>query len=193
MKTIKILSLALLSVFALSCSNDDDGGSSPSFPVENPLASYYTQSGFTTSTNFINSGDYEFGLAFSPNVKGSINAITIMLPATNSALRVTIWDYQSQQVLRTETIDVATANTVIRKEVTALALDKDKKYLITMNSNDWYKKSKPDNSSTTYPITAGNIKFFEYRWLSGTTQMFPTNVSSNYNAGDLSFEFKQTE
>ncbi|MNR57586.1 hypothetical protein D3C85_1783960 [compost metagenome] len=62
-----------------------------------------------------------------------------------------------------------------------------------MNSNDWYKKNKADLTNVTYPITAGNITFNEYRWISGTGQTFPTNVSANYNAGDLSFEFQQTE
>lgn len=191
MKTIKILAGALLAILAISCSSDDDSG--PTFSVENPLEAYYTQTGFTTTTNFINSGDYEFGLAFSPNVKGVMNAITLKLPATNPSVRVTIWDYDTKAVLRTETMNVASADVLVEKTISDLALEKDKKYMITMNSNDWYKRNKADNSNATYPVTAGNIKFLEYRWLGGTTQIFPTNVSANYNAGDLSFDFKQTE
>lgn len=192
MKTIKILSAALLAIFAISCSSSDDN-SGPSYAAENPLASYYTQAGFTTTTDFIDAGDYEFGLAFSPNVKGNIDAITLMLPDADPAVRVTIWDYDTEEVLRSETVNVPTANTPVKKEISGLSLEKDKKYLITMNSNDWYKKSKPDNANASYPITAGHIKFLEYRWVSGTTQIFPTTVSLNYNAGDLSFNFKQTE
>lgn len=191
MKTIKILAGALLAILAISCSSDDDSG--PNFSVENPLEAYYTQTGFTTTTNFINSGDYEFGLAFSPNVKGVMNAITLKLPATNPSVRVTIWDYDTKAVLRTETMNVASADILVEKTISDLALEKDKKYMITMNSNDWYKRNKADNTNVTYPITAGNIKFLEYRWLGGTAQIFPTNVSANYNAGDLSFDFKQTE
>ena len=95
--------------------------------------------------------------------------------------------------MRSETLNIATADVEVKKEISELALDKDKKYLITMNSNDWYKKNKADLSNTTYPIVAGNITINEYRWIGGTTQTFPTNVSANYNAGDLSFDFQQTE
>lgn len=192
MKTIKILSGALLAILAISCSSDDSKPGS-SYPVENPLESYYTQTGFTTTTNFINSGSYEFGLAFSPNVKGVMKAITVKLPDANPALRVTIWDYTTKEVLKTETVNVASANTLVSHPITDLALEKDKKYMITMNSNDWYKRNKADNTNATYPVTAGNINFLEYRWLSGTAQTFPTTVSANYNAGDLSFDFKRTE
>lgn len=192
MRTFKTLfTILLTAVLAVSCSSDDDN--TPKFKTENPLAAYYTQTGFTTSTNFINSGDYEFGLVFTPTVKGKITAITIKLPATNPNLRVTIWDYDTKTVLRSETLNVATADVEVKKEISELALEKDKKYLISMNSNDWYKKSKADNSATTYPVVAGNITFNEYRWLSGTAQTFPTTVATTYNAGDLSFDFQQTE
>ncbi|KRD11067.1 hypothetical protein ASE21_04955 [Flavobacterium sp. Root901] len=194
MKTFKIFfAIVSASILSVSCSSDDDKDNTPAFETENPLAAYYTQTGFTTSSNFINSGDYEFGLAFTPTVKGNIKAITLKLPGTNPAVRITIWDYATKAVLRSETVNIAAADVQVTKEISALALEKDKKYMITMNSNDWYKKSKADNSNVTYPITAGNITFNEYRWVSGTSQTFPTNVSANYNAGDLSFDFQQTE
>lgn len=193
MKTFKtILIVLVFAVSAISCSSDDKDNT-PKFETENPLTAYYTATGFSTVTNFINSGDYEFGLAFTPTVKGKIKAITLKLPATNPSVRVTIWDYTAKSVLRSETLNVATADVQVSKEISELALEKDKKYMITMNSNDWYKKSKADNSNVTYPIIAGNITVIEYRWISGTAQTFPTNVSANYNAGDLSFDFQQTE
>ncbi|MDR6760946.1 hypothetical protein J2Y38_001144 [Flavobacterium sp. 2755] len=194
MKTIKTLFILLtVSIFTISCSSDDDKDNTPKFETENPLAVYYTQTGFSTVTNFINAGDYEFGLVFTPTVKGNLKAITLKLPAVNPTLRVTIWDYASKAVLRSETLNVATADVQVTKEISVLGLEKDKKYMITMNSNDWYKKNKADLTNVTYPIVAGNITFNEYRWIGGTAQTFPTNVSANYNAGDLSFEFQQTE
>lgn len=194
MKTLKILFTILsAAIFTVSCSSDDDKDNTPKFETENPLAVYYTQTGFTTVTNFVNSGDYEFGLVFTPTVKGNIKAVTLKLPAVNSAVRVTIWDYATKAVLRSETINAASADVEVKKEISVLALEKDKKYLISMNSNDWYKKNKADLSNVTYPIVAGHITFNEYRWISGTSQTFPTNVSANYNAGDLSFDFQQTE
>jgi len=192
MKTLKtIFTLLITAALAISCSNDKDDA--PKFKTENPLEAYYAATGFNTSTNFINSGDYEFGLVFTPTVKGKIKAITLKLPAVNPAVRVTIWDYASKAVLRSETVNVVAADAVVTKEINELALDKDKKYMITMNSNDWYNKNKVDKSNAVYPIVAGNITFNEYRWIGGTAQTFPTTVSSSYNAGDLSFDFQQTE
>lgn len=189
MKTFKtIITFLVIASSMISCSNDDE-----SFQTENPLEAYYAQTGFTTVANFINSGDYEFGLVFTPTVKGNIKAITLKLPAANPTVRVTVWDYETKVVLRSEDVNVATADVQVTKEISALALEKDKKYLITMNSNDWYKKTKADNTVAIYPIIAGNITFNEYRWISGTTQTFPTNVSLNYNAGDLSFNFQRTK
>lgn len=187
----KIFLLLFLTLAVANCRKDDD--SAPIiYPEENPLAAYITTTGFSTTSNFINSGDYEFGLVFSPNVNGKIKAITAQLPDANANLRVTIWDYNTQTVLRTEVVNVSAANTVITKVITEMALVKDKKYLISMNSNDWYNRTKPLGTSATYPITAGNIKFAEYLWKSGTTQTFPTNVDDSYYAGDLSFVFQQT-
>lgn len=192
MKTLKtIFTLLITAALAISCSSDKDDA--PKFKTENPLEAYYTATGFNTSTNFINSGDYEFGLVFTPTVKGKIKAITLKLPAVNPAVRVTIWDYTSKAVLRSETVNVVAADAVVTKDINELALDKDKKYMITMNSNDWYNKNKVDKSNAVYPIVAGNITFNEYRWIGGTAQTFPTTVSSSYNAGDLSFDFQQTE
>lgn len=187
-----IFTILLTAALAISCSSDDKDNT-PKFETENPLAVYYTKTGFTTVTNFINSGDYEFGLVFTPTVKGKMKAITLKLPATNPSVRVTIWDFATKAVLRSETLNIATADVEVKKEISELALEKDKKYLISMNSNDWYKKSKADNSNAVYPIVAGNITFNEYRWLSGTAQTFPTTVANSYNAGDLSFDFQQTE
>lgn len=182
-----------LTLAVTNCGRDDDPLPLPIvYPDENPLSAYITNTGFSTTSNFINAGDYEFGLVFSPNVNGKMKAITAQIPDTNASMRVTIWDYDTQAVIRTETINVSAANTAITKVISELALVKDKKYLISMNSNDWYNRTKPLGGSATYPITAGNIKYTEYLWKSGAAQTFPTIVDDSYYAGDLSFIFQQT-
>ena len=190
-----IMFFLVLSLLILNCRNKDDDEPTPPnvYPVENPLSAYLTNSGFTTSTNMVNVGDYEFGLVFSPNVTGKINAITVQIPDTNASLRVTIWDFDTKAVLRTEVVNVSAANTLITKSIAELALVKDKKYLISINSNDYYYKEKAGGASATYPIAAGNIKFTGYQWRSGSTQTFPATVDASYYAGDLSFVFQQID
>lgn len=177
-----------------NCRKDDDEvvPAPIVYAEESPLATYITNSGFNSTANNVNFGSYEFGLVFSPNVNGKIKALMAQIPDVNAGLRITIWDFDTQTILRTETINVTAANTVITKSITELALVKDKKYLISMNSNDWYNRTKFGGGSTTYPITAGNIKFTGYLWKSGTTQTFPTNSDESYYAGDVNFTFQQT-
>lgn len=189
-----IILFLLFSVSIFNCRSNDDVTPPPTiYPEENPLAAYITNSGFSNSSNFVNSLDYEFGLVFSPNVNGKIKAITAQLPDSNANLRVTIWDFDTQAVLRTEVVNVSAANTLITKVIAELPLVKDKKYLISMNSNDWYNREKPGGGAAAYPITAGNIKFTGYLWKSGVPQTFPTNTDDTYYAGDLSFVFQRTD
>lgn len=187
----RIFLFLFLTLAVSNCRKDDDPAPIV-HPEENPLAAYLTTAGFSNTSNFINSGDYEFGLVFSPNVNGKIKAITAQLPDINSSVRVSIWDYDTQAVIRTEVVNVSAANTLITKSIAELPLIKDKKYLISMNSNDWYDRTKPGGTAATYPITAGNIKFIQYLWKSGASQIFPTNIDPSYYAGDLSFVFQQT-
>ena len=189
----RIILFLCLTLVVINCRKDDDDEITPIiYPEENPLSAYMINTGFSESSNFINSGDYEFGLVFSPNVNGKIKAITAKIPDISSTMRVTIWDYDTKTVLRTEIVNVSAANTSITKSITELPIVKDKKYLISMNSNDWYNRTKAGGGSAIYPITAGNIKFTEYLWKSGTGQTFPTNVDDSYYGGDLSFVFQQT-
>lgn len=144
MKNLKtILSLLSIALFTISCSDDNE---KPTFKTENPLEAYYTQAGFTISAAENITKNFEFGLVFTPLVKGSIKAITLKLPAENPAVRVTIWDYTKKTILRTETLNVAKAGVQVSEQISELALDKDKKYMITVNSRSWYIKYKPDSS-----------------------------------------------
>lgn len=55
MKKFKtIFAILLTAILAISCSSDKDD--KPTYKTENPLEAYYTATGFTTVSNFINSG-----------------------------------------------------------------------------------------------------------------------------------------
>lgn len=195
MKTtiLKLCMVFLMIPIMTSCSKDDDGDSAPVYPEENFMQSYLTATGFNQMVEFVNSGDYEFGLDFTPLVKGSITSFKVKLPDANNSLRITIWDKATTTVIKSEIVNVSAANTEFTFDIVDLPLAKDKEYSISMNSNDWYNRTKIDGSVAAYPVTAGNIKIDGYRWASGTAQSFPANVASDYYAGDLSFNFMQSE
>ncbi|RXR20387.1 DUF4082 domain-containing protein [Flavobacterium amnicola] len=197
MKKLILNAILLATIFAgnISCSNDDDASSTPTpivFPEENPLKTYITKTEFSTTTNYVNSGNYEFGMRFKPTVNGTINKLFVKIPDAQTNVRITIWDVSEGIIYRTEKIASVTADVMASKSISPLALKKGKEYMITYNSNDWYNRKKADSSPATYPITAGNISITGYGWVSGTAQTYPTNFETTYYAGDLSFAFQPT-
>ena len=65
--------------------------------------------------------------------------------------------------------------------------------VITMNANDFYQRTRNDNSAVIYPITVGNIKILSNKYVAGSSQTYPTNELFTYCNGDLSFNFVKTE
>lgn len=195
MKTSKIFfAIVLFTITFASCSKDDEPTPAPVvvIPEQNPLLGYLAASGFDQkTTNYVNSGDYEFGYSFVPLVNGKMTAIVAKIPDAHLGMRVTIWDKVAGTVIRTENIDITAANTEVTKAITALDLVKDTEYFITFNSNDWYDHRKTDGSNVTYPFTVGDIKITSYSYKSGTAQAIPNTPQTNYYAGDCSFKFQK--
>jgi len=195
MKTLKtIFSLLTIAIFTISCSGDDDNG--VSYSEENPLDLYLSASGFSQkAVDQKNVGIYEYGFSFKPKVTGKINALIVKIPDVNPALRLTIWDAATKTVIKSEILNVTTANVTVEKAISPIALEKDKEYFFTINSDDWINRTKTDGSAATYPIVAGNITITGYAYSSSTAEetIFPTNVRNTYYAGDMTFKFQQTE
>lgn len=193
MKTKIILAMLIAATF-VGCRKEDETPAPKVYPEENPLSAYIQNSGFSQkTTNYINSGTYEFGYKFKPKVKGNINAVTFKIPDNATNVRVSIWNESTRVLVSTFTIPTVSANVEVRNNITPLAVDPSTEYLITYNGNDWYERKKTDGSSTVYPIDAGNILITGYRWMSGAAQAFPTSTANYYYAGDLSIVFQQTE
>jgi hypothetical protein len=196
MKTLKnLFILLLITISSVSCSSDDDKDA-VKYNDENPLDAYLAGSGFSQkAVDVKNSGIYEYGFSFKPTVTGKINALIVKIPDVNSALRITLWDAATKTVIKSETINVTTANVTVEKTITPIALTKDKEYFFTVNSDDWINRTKTDGSAATYPITAGNIVITGYAYISSTASetIFPTNARNTYYAGDMTFKFQQTQ
>src|SRR5690606_11278151 len=193
MKTFlkKLLLLVTLTI-TVSCGNDDDSGLS--FTEENYMTGYLAITGSDEEeASIVDYSDYEFGLEFSPIVTGKITALSVKLPAANPSLRITLWDTETTSVIRTQMVNVATEGTSYTFEIDDLQLVKDKEYAITMNTNDWYNRERTDGTAVAYPLIVGNIQINSYIWDHGTDQIYPTIGSLGYYAGDISFNFIQTE
>jgi hypothetical protein len=194
MKTLKTTIVILLFILSASCSKDE--APTPVTPIiygeENPLFTFLSR--MPNIHPYVNAagGIAQTGYIFKPTVKGKINTLTVKLPATNSALKVFIWDKATIALVRSEVINVATANTEITKIIPPLALEKDKEYLITIYTDDYYDHSTNNSSAISYPIIAGNIQILGTR--SGSGELFPqAGGSSNGYSGDIGFNFQRTE
>lgn len=181
--------LIAATLIVASCSKNYDD-ETPVDTSVNPLIGYLIATGFDqVVTNNVNAGDYEFGLSFKPIVNGKITAVVVKIPDANANLRVTIWNKTTATTLRTETINYATAGVEVIKEIAALDVVAGTEYMVTFNSNDWYRRNRTNNVAVTYPITVGDISFSGYSFISGTAQALPNSPQTTYYAGDISFKF----
>lgn len=193
-KFLKVALIFSLVIFFTNCSKNDDESAPIQIPTPiesiNPLSMYLITSGFNEkTTNQINNGDYEFGYSFTPNVNGKISALVVKIPATNSALRLTVWNKTTNTVLKTETIDYNAANVEVTKEIAGIDIVPGTEYMVSMNSNDWYNHQRNASTNTTYPINLGAVSITGYAFRSGTAQAIPNNAQTSYYAGDISFKF----
>ena len=191
-KTIIIL---LFTIVIISCSKEEN--KTPIiYGEENPLNGFLSQLFYYEETyTYINElgGIAQVGMSFTPLVKGKINAIVVKIPSVNNNLKVAIWDKQTRAKLRVEYLNVTSANSFITKEITPLELTKDKEYVITMFSDDYYARNRTDNAVGEFPVISGNIKMTKSVSGEGETELFPLGGSGNQYFGDCSFNFQRTE
>lgn len=191
----KIIFILSLTILTISCSKKET--KEPLiYGEEDPLNGFLSQLGYYQETyDWINElgGIAQVGMGFTPLVKGKVNAIVVKIPATNNNLKVIFWDKETHAKLRVEYINVTTANTFITKEITPLELAKDKEYVITMFSDDYYARNRTDNAVGSFPKTSGNIKMTGTVTGNGQTELFPLGGSGNQYFGDCSFNFQRTE
>jgi hypothetical protein len=196
MKKIILVAVLFTAIFA-SCKKDSAPAVIPPivYVEENPLSGFLATTGYNQLSTVGNyPTKFEEGFSFKANVKGKINALVMKLPVANSSLRITIWDKATAAVLRTENVNVPTANTEATISISAFDIVKDREYLISMWTNDDYARSRTDNSAAAYPITVGNISILDCAYkLVATGQVFPNLSSAKFYYGDISFKFQQTE
>lgn len=186
--------LLSMSLLITNCSKDDTPPNIPvvAAPLQDPLPGFLVATGFNQITDpNVNNGDYELGFSFIPLVNGKITAIVVKIPDVRADLRVTIWDKVAGTILKTEIINIATANVEVLKQITPLDLVKDKEYFITYNSNDWYDRYRTNNASVSYPFIIEDIKITSFAYTIGTAQVIPSSIRNDFYAGDCSFKFQK--
>ena len=196
LKNFKTISIFAFSLLLISCSKSDEPVAVTPIntiaPVQDPLNGFLEVSGLNQKNDiYLNNIDREVGFSFIPIVNGKITAILVKIPDTRTALKVTIWSKTNPSIIRSETIDITSSGVETTKIISPINLIKDTEYVISMNSNDYYVRSRTNGSNITYPFIVGDIKVTDALERNGADQIIPITRSLNIYAGDCSFKFQK--
>ncbi|WP_124640914.1 DUF4082 domain-containing protein [Amniculibacterium aquaticum] len=195
MKTTLFIYAFMVLGFLSSCRSDDPTPVPVVYPEENSLSGLMTSTGFDQkNTDMGIVGTYfEYGMVFSPSYNGVLKSFVINIPKAESNVRITLWDTTTMTVVHSLTIASVAANTTTYATPSGpIALAKDKKYTLTMNTYSYHYRERNDGASITYPIAVGSIVYHNYVWDSGSAQVYPASTANFYYAGDLSFIYQRT-
>jgi hypothetical protein len=143
-------------------------------------------------TPYVNATNNECGIEFKPLVNGKITSLQIKLPDVNSALKVTLWDKATSSVIKTETVNINQANTLISIDIADIDLQANKEYAFSMNSADYYGRFETNSANAIYPVVVGNISILRTVTKLSSTVAYPTFNQTNVYYGDCSFKFLPT-
>ena len=182
----------LLGLLLNACKKDDAAAIKPS---ENPVASLVNGSGWKISTR--NNGAYEVGYVFSASAKGKITQVGSQMGDPGNYI-LSIWDVDTKKLLRQKNVEQASPNKFSVSTVDDLVIEKDKKYLVSINntSNGSTKlysvlEKTPASSTTIFPISSGNIVIQKSVYSASSVPVFPTidysSTNGFYGFADITF------
>jgi hypothetical protein len=187
----------IVTVFAISITSCKKSNNTEPviFPEELPYDNFITSVAQNATIQSVPNSSYSFevGVAFKATVKGQIRTLYVKIPDTSNSISVTIWDKNSYTNLFRTSIAVTAANTVKALDIPLFNIEKDKEYVISMRTNDYYVRRKTGTTLISYPITSGNIIYLATMVNTNPGQAFPGIFSDqSFYYGDVYFKFQQT-
>lgn len=188
--------LVVMSFTVLSCSKEETPTVTPTVPVnyseENSYYSFLSKVIPNATIDNVVLGIYmELGYEFSPITNGIITSVEIRIPGARGNTSIHIWDSETRNLLHTEVINVQTGGVIYKKNIAGVPLRANKKYIISMASDSWYRYVKSEGSKIPRPYTAGNIVVGKDA--NATADSFPTTYSGDrYHDGGVCFNFLRT-
>jgi hypothetical protein len=178
-----LIPFLFLGLLLNACKKDDTVAVKPS---ENPVASLLTDADWKITTR--NNGKYEVGYVFSATTNGKVTQVAAQM-GEPGIYTVSIWDATSKALLRQKSIEQSSPSKFTLATVDELAIEKDKKYLVSINNtiNNVAKlysilAKSTGGSTTIFPISRGSIIIQKSVYSSSATSVFPTTDYSETNA-----------
>ncbi len=177
-----LIPLFLFFVLINACKKDDTTLAVK--PSENPVSSLISESGWTLTSRSVS--QYELGYVFSAITAGKITQLGVQMgePGTYT---VSVWDATSKALLRQKSVEQSSPNKFSLATVDDLAIEKDKKYLVSVNNTSnsvkkAYNVLGKSSSTTIFPISKGSIVIQKSVYSSSNVTVFPTVDYSDSNA-----------
>lgn len=189
MKKTILLFAIIFSLF--SCSKDDEPASTP-IVEENPIEKFLTDNNLKESVNLSvnNSMSYELGYSFVPLKDGKINSITLNLPDNNNNILISLWDYNGHSKLFEKTVNYSSSYNTQLFKIDSYPLIKNKRYMISMYTNDYYVYYRNNLSMPTFPFTVNNINMYKSVSSLNSGHVFPEDENNFNYYGILGFNFE---
>jgi len=192
MKNIRTLLtlLALVTFLLSSCSKDDDD--SPEVkPGENIMTTLLQETTWTQNTSTAVS--WELGYVFSTSSTGKITKLSCKMPEPGS-YTVSLWDQTTKALLRQKTLEQSTPEKFVEAGIDEFLVEKDKKYVISINTVVGGSAKKYFTISNTnaniFPISRGSILVQSSVYKSVATPKFPDGGAETgrmYGFSDFTF------
>lgn len=182
MKT-RIFLLALAGTVGLSACSKSEAETEAVKPAENNIAQFLDANAGTLESNTRSSGPWELGVVFSATAAGRLTQVGTRMPEPGT-YRVTVWDFDTQAVLRQKTVEQSSPNQLTLADVDALALTPTKKYVVSVNSQSggankkYFYAAKSGGESEWMPFTRGSVLVHNACYTKTAPAKFPNDVKN---------------
>lgn len=188
----KIIILSIIIQFFSCVKNDEPTPPTIVYVEENPVKSYLAASGFSVLSSQTSITKFEKGFSFIPKVTGNVSQLVFKFPVNIEGFKYTIWDRATGLELIENFISKNDNDIEKTENINEFKLIKGKEYSLTVNTKNYTKYSKPDNSDAVFPINTPNFTITN-SCSSMSSGTYPTTIYKDAYFGECGFIFKQTQ
>jgi hypothetical protein len=191
----KIRSILLFSnilfylIFLFSCKKDK----TETIPDETAFSNILADSTYTIRVSQLNSPKiYEFGIRFSPSIKGVVTKLGCKLPK-KGVYRMCLWNVNDKMLLVETTVNQITSE-LTWQAITKTNIEVGKSYYITVTADNWYDAYPKSTNNVSYPIIRDNIQLQAFGYVQnfvGASSKIPTLEDNKTSiSGIIDFGFQ---
>lgn len=186
---LSVLALAALMTL-ISCDKDDDKTATVK-PSENIMTTLLQETTWTQNTAAAVS--WELGYVFSTSSAGKITKLSCKMPEPGS-YTVSLWDQTTKALLRQKTLEQSTPDKFVEAGIDEFPVEKDKKYVISINTVVGGSAKKfftiSNTNANIFPIARGSILVQSSVYKAVATPKFPDGGAETgrmYGFSDFTF------